>query len=160
VRSDDSGPVPVTSDCILTTWPRQPSGYGTGYPIQGAEKWSAHRWAWTQARGPIPVGLFVLHRCDNPPCVRVTPLRPDGTPDPDDHLFIGTARDNHADMAAKGREARGERNGRARLSEADVRSIRAALRSGGAQRALARSFGVATSTIHDIATGRRWTHVR
>lgn len=50
-----------------------------------------HRVAWTIERGPIPDGLYVLHRCDNPPCVNV------------EHLFLGTVRDNNADRDAKGR---------------------------------------------------------
>lgn len=51
----------------------------------------AHRIAWTITRGPIPDGLCVLHRCDNPPCI-----------DPE-HLFLGTVQDNNADRDAKGR---------------------------------------------------------
>lgn len=51
----------------------------------------AHRYMWEQANGPIPSGLWVLHRCDNPPCVNPA------------HLFLGTAKDNLLDAIQKGR---------------------------------------------------------
>lgn len=94
----------------------------------------------------VPVdGLVVCHRCDNPPCFRP------------DHLFIGTQAQNLADMRAKGRQARGERIGTAKLTEADVREIRSRY-PGETQAALGREFGVAPQTIGKVVLGRRWAH--
>ena len=64
-----------------------------GYGIVTHEKrrWYAHRLAWTLANGPIPNGLLVCHRCDNPPCINV------------EHMFLGTNADNMQDASTKGR---------------------------------------------------------
>lgn len=51
----------------------------------------AHRVAWQVTNGPIPDGMWVLHRCDNPPCIRP------------EHLFLGDHDLNMADKVAKGR---------------------------------------------------------
>lgn len=71
-----------------------------------------HRLAWEIANGPIPDGLVVRHRCDNPPCANV------------DHLELGTHADNVADAVERGRSARGLRLPQTVLSDADVVEIR------------------------------------
>lgn len=68
---------------------RIPTGYG--YLTLRGKNVYAHRLSWTIFFGPIPEGLCVLHRCDNPSCVRP------------DHLFLGTLSDNSIDMWRKGR---------------------------------------------------------
>jgi hypothetical protein len=107
----------------------------------------AHRFSWIMHFGPIPEGLFVCHRCDNPPCVRP------------DHLFLGSHRDNMADMVGKRRypltrpATRGERNGQHRLTEVQVRAIRA---SGDSNAHLARAYGVSETLIRAVRARRAW----
>jgi hypothetical protein len=74
-------------------WPWKGPRFRVGY---GAFSWNgrrhvASRIAWTLSNGTIPSGLFVCHHCDNPPCCNPA------------HLFLGTNRDNIADMDRKGR---------------------------------------------------------
>jgi hypothetical protein len=78
------------SGCLEWQGRKNKHGYGI-FCIGHTEKVLAHRFAWQMMRGEIPKGLNVLHRCDNPKCVKL------------DHLFVGTQADNVADMWAKGR---------------------------------------------------------
>ena len=79
-----------TSGCHLWTGGIFGSGYGAVW--DGGRHLGAHRLAWELARGPVPAGLCVLHRCDNPPCVNPS------------HLFLGTKGDNNRDKISKGRD--------------------------------------------------------
>ena len=72
-----------------------------------------HRISYELAFGPIPNDLWVLHHCDNPPCVRP------------DHLYVGTREDNTRDAHERGRYAAcadGAR--RAAAARANARAIR------------------------------------
>lgn len=125
-------------------------GYGRIY-LDG-KVLPAHRVLYELAHGPIPLGLCGCHHCDNRACVNP------------DHLFLGTVADNHADMDAKGRRAygdlvanKGTDHGRARLTEADVLEIRAAL--GVSQKSLARKFGIGATQVRRIRDREQWTHI-
>lgn len=72
------------------------------------------------------------------------------------HLRWATIVENMADKLIHGTHPRGERNGLAKLTEADVRAIRALSESGESQYALARRFGVSRENIREIAHHRRW----
>jgi hypothetical protein len=67
-----------------------PYGKCGGSPNTGPRT-MAHRKAWALIYGPIPAGMLVLHRCDNPPCCNPA------------HLYLGTHKDNYRDMASRGR---------------------------------------------------------
>jgi hypothetical protein len=125
----------------------------------------AHRVSWEIHHGPVPEGLWVLHKCDNPICTNP------------EHLFLGTAADNHADMRAKGRMVppprllgdrnprrirppKGELNGAAKLTDESVREIRRLYMPRVVTLAdLATRFGVSESVVGAVVRGVRWSHV-
>jgi hypothetical protein len=79
--------------CWEWTGAKDDDGYGmigvSGSRRNGHER--AHRTSWRLHNGTIPPGMWVLHHCDNPPCVRP------------DHLFLGDRSVNMLDCAKKGR---------------------------------------------------------
>src|SRR3990167_2885059 len=134
-----------TGPCCVWTARRDRDGYGE-FQI-GGRKCKAHRVAWFLTNGIIPNGLYVLHRCDNPPCINP------------DHLFLGTDMDNKADQKQKGRQPLGERNGRAKLSADMVREMRRLYKSGKiSTRRLAMKFGITDSPTRRIISGKAWKH--
>lgn len=126
---------------------RSRKGYGEIKVDGRMEK--AHRQAFLLRRGPIPQGMHVLHRCDNPPCVNP------------DHLFLGTNDDNVADRTAKGRSARnvGAAASTAKLTEDDVRQIRRMATLGMTNLEIAEAFPVNDRSISNIIRNKTWSHV-
>jgi hypothetical protein len=107
----------------------------------------AHRHIWEQCFGPIPVGMFVLHKCDNPPCVNP------------EHLFLGTQKDNMMDMIAKGRgvDNSGSRHGMSKLTDQQVCEILLSSETGVS---IAKRFGVGKSTVSRIRNDKGWRHLK
>jgi len=123
---------------------RNAAGYGT-ICVEGCSD-RAHRVSWVFYHGkPIPLGMFVLHTCDNRACVNPH------------HLILGTQADNLHDMVHKARHPRGTHNGSAKLSEDDVKEIVSLAYAGELSHSqLANHYGVHQCTITAILTGRNW----
>lgn len=96
--------------------------------------------------GPVPFGLWVLHRCDNPICCNPT------------HLFLGTVADNNHDSRVKGRNAKGMKHGRrSRLTPEIVAEIRSKYVKGiHGFKKLAKEYDLYTSTIDRIVNRKIW----
>lgn len=125
--------------------PNHPDRRGHGQIRVDGKCVPAHVFSWTLHHGPVPPGLYVLHHCDNRPCVRP------------DHLFLGTKRDNTQDALRKHRLPYGEATSWAKLTEVQVREIRriAATREL-SYCALGRQFNVCDATIRHIVHRRNW----
>lgn len=146
------------SPCPLTGcwWWTASSTGGYGQFTQRRVKpglYYAHRASWELHVGPIPAGMVVCHRCDQPFCVNP------------EHLFIGTQLDNLRDMHRKGRARGGGLSGEAapsaKLTAAEVEEIRAIWEGGTvSQGVLARWFGVDQTHVSRIVRRAAWRHAR
>ncbi len=143
---------------------RGAGGYGTiGFKFHRMRIMATHRLAYALVHGGIPVGMFVCHHCDNPPCVRPS------------HLFLGTKADNTRDMWQKNRRQsdghfltewalghpelilRGERCPWSKLTRRQVDEIRQCYQHGRfSQRRLAKKYGVSHATINHIVNEITW----
>ena len=80
--------IEIVDQCWV--WAKSRRGLYGAFVYMGKQVY-AHRWSYEIFNGPIPEGFYVLHRCDNPPCVN--PM----------HFFLGTHKDNTQDAIKKGR---------------------------------------------------------
>ena len=129
-------------------WNGSSDAKGYGRINIGNKPMLVHRTSWEVFRGPIPNGMYVLHRCDNPRCIRP------------EHLFLGDQQMNMDDKAAKKRHrygvSRGSDHGCSKLTEKQVREIRA---SSGPSRIVAENYGISGRQVRDIRTLKSWKHV-
>lgn len=136
-REPGQGP---NGECWEWTAGRTGSNYGSTW--DGEKIRAAHHMAWFLTHGKWP-GPQLLHSCDHPPCCRPS------------HLSEGTQKDNMEDKVAKNRQARGERNGNAVLTEKQVRKIKSLL-TGHNDGLLAKQYGVSKSAINHLRLGITW----
>lgn len=126
------------SGCWLWTGSYFHGGYGR---FSETHKTSvlAHRFSFKTYRGTIPTGMFVCHRCDNPACVNP------------DHLFLGSPKDNNRDMVSKGRQAKGEKIRKLKLTEEQARQIRIETSTSVAE--FAKRFNVSYGVVWGVRAG-------
>lgn len=142
-----------TDSCWLWAGAMFKGGYGQIRPGGKKQCVHANRAAWILLRGPIPDGMWVLHNCpggDNPACVNP------------DHLWLGTAAENTADMISKGRLVkpfchRGEERYNHKLTWDSAARLRELYASGKfSQRQLARMFGIGHTATRFCLIGKTW----
>lgn len=136
-----------TDKCWEWSGCRHYKGYGE-FIIEGKNKTKAHRFSWFLAHGKIPDGMLVLHKCDNPPCVRP------------DHLFLGTPKTNRQDCNSKMRHCYGQRMHTAKLTEGDVIEIRKADLTNRTRLSIAEEFGISGRQVTAICRRENWKHVK
>lgn len=108
---------------------------------------TSSRASWLIHKGPIPKGLFVLHKCDVSLCVRPS------------HLFLGTKLDNARDMVAKGRHVHGERAVHGKLTSKQVLRIRALYAEGVTPTKLSVRYKLHLRTVWNIIKRERWKYL-
>lgn len=122
-------------------------GYGT--IMHKGKQWRVPRLIWTLRFGPIPDGMEVCHKCDNPPCFKP------------DHLYLATHLQNIRDAYSKGLvpAIKGEDHGCSKLTEKEVIEIRKRYSPGSSRHTLAKEFGVSHNLIYMIAKRLIWKHL-
>lgn len=116
-------------------WEGSKNGDGYGHFRMGGRIEKAHRASYIFYVGEIPRTLMIRHKCNNRFCVNP------------DHLIPGTDLQNMEDREASGNTARGERNGKTKLTDEQLRHARKLLKDGLSRETVAFRFGVSGRTI-------------
>jgi hypothetical protein len=135
-----------TDTCWLWTGSLNEKGYGKIW--FNGKMVKSHRVSWVLSGNTIPEGMVICHAsheiCGNRHCVNPA------------HLRVGTFADNSNDMIADGTTTRGTKNPTSKLTEEQVRDIRANPENK-TQRVLAREYGVGECQISLIVSRKRWS---
>ena len=142
-----SSSVNKETECWEWSAHRNSGGYGT--INAGGKVQLAHRLSYRLFKRPIPEGMCVCHRCDNPCCVNP------------DHLWLATNAENVRDRDEKGRlDCRvGENNGNAKITEVVAFDIVELLSEGQGPAEIARKLGVGPGIVYSIKYNRTWKHI-
>jgi hypothetical protein len=134
--------------CWEWTGSKQSNGYGRmGLSIKG-RRLIPHRVSWMIHNGEIPPGLFVCHKCDNPPCCKP------------EHLFLGDSRANSKDKYDKNRGMLGDTHVSSKLTSHQVIEIKKLLKEDITHESIAKKFNIGRGCITAIALKRNWKHVK
>ena len=161
-----------TDECIQTIYPQKSDGYGVIQRLDRVtgkkERFRTHRVSQVLFNVEIKEGEVVCHTCDNPACINPR------------HLWVGTDLENQQDKVKKGRQAKGERNGRyidgrssaprpipefqsicnRKLSKDQVVEVKKEIIKGRSLVEIAKQYGVEGSLIRSISCGRTYKSVK
>jgi predicted XRE-type DNA-binding protein len=132
--------------CLIWQGSKDKDGYGT---IKLNKKdWKVHRLIYKNAYGDIPYNKLVCHTCDTPSCANIN------------HLFLGSAIDNSQDSVRKNRQAKGEKNGNAKINDYIVKQIKRLYYNDKlSQKKIGEIFGIYQTTVSSVLRGESWNHV-
>lgn len=134
-------PGPLETPCWI--WKMKPNSQGYAVMKYHQKAYKVYRVMWERHNGKkIPPGINACHRCDTPSCVNP------------EHIFLGTQQDNIADMVSKGRQSSYRK-----LSDDEIRSIRAMVRGGMRQSEVSRVTGVDSGTVSRVVNRKLYRHV-
>lgn len=133
-----------TETCWIWMGTLDKDGYGNYYTGNRPHRAPRISYALAHPNQEI-VGKVVRHTCDNPACVNPA------------HLRLGTQKDNMRDRGARGRTAKGAANGRAKISEEQVRELLRRANEGPTK--LSKEVGLHLSTVANILKRKIWKHV-
>lgn len=149
----------LTSHCTIDPergcrlWTGATGGKGYGVIAVSRRNYYVHRLAASLYLGfDLASPLLILHTCDTPACFSP------------EHLFWGTQGDNIHDCITKGRfnstdRAHGEAVPTAKITPADVRTIRALAAAGESFSAIARRYPISNVQVKNIVSRISWKHI-